>query len=170
MPSNQTPNYQLSQWVKSDQVKMEDFNADNVKLDGALKAQAETLSGLNATISALQNTVAGKQDSAGAVKITAGSYTGNGSASRTVSVGFTPKAVLVMNSQGNAGLWTGSGYSTFGGLAVTGKPVIWTEKAGYVCVEIVSGGFRVYQKEYSTNVIYSNCNLSGTSYHYLAIG
>ena len=40
MPSNQTAHYQLSQWVKSDQVKMEDFNADNAKIDAALAALA----------------------------------------------------------------------------------------------------------------------------------
>ena len=42
MPSNQTPNYQLSQWEKSDKVLMEDFNADNAKIDAALKAEADT--------------------------------------------------------------------------------------------------------------------------------
>ena len=45
MPSNQTTNYQLSQWVKSDQVKMEDFNADNAKLDAALASHAAALAG-----------------------------------------------------------------------------------------------------------------------------
>ncbi len=39
---NHTTNYQLSQWVKSDQVKMEDFNADNAKIDEALGALTET--------------------------------------------------------------------------------------------------------------------------------
>ena len=33
---NQTPNYQLNQWDKSDRIMMEDFNADNAKLDAAL--------------------------------------------------------------------------------------------------------------------------------------
>ena len=37
---NHTPNYALSQWEKSDRVLMEDFNADNAKIDGALKAEA----------------------------------------------------------------------------------------------------------------------------------
>ena len=41
MPSNQTANYALSQWERTDQVKMDDFNADNVKLDAALKAEAD---------------------------------------------------------------------------------------------------------------------------------
>ncbi len=37
---NHTPNYRLSQWEKSDRVLMEDFNGDNAKIDGALKAEA----------------------------------------------------------------------------------------------------------------------------------
>lgn len=41
MPSNQTPNYKLSQWSKSDRIQMEDFNADNAKLDAALKSEAD---------------------------------------------------------------------------------------------------------------------------------
>ena len=48
MPSNQTTNYQLSQWAKSDQVKMEDFNADNAKLDGALGDHEERVAALEA--------------------------------------------------------------------------------------------------------------------------
>ena len=46
MPSNQTPNYQLSQWERDDRVLMEDFNADNAKIDTALKAQAATCASL----------------------------------------------------------------------------------------------------------------------------
>ena len=50
MPSNQTANYSLSQWVRSDQVRMEDFNADNAKLDAALKAAEQRSAGLDAKI------------------------------------------------------------------------------------------------------------------------
>ena len=57
MPSNQTTNYQLSQWVKSDQVKMEDFNADNAKIDEVLGEHAEKLAGCgNCRIEALSYT------------------------------------------------------------------------------------------------------------------
>ena len=42
---NHTTNYQLSQWAKSDQVKMEDFNADNAKIDAALASHAALLAG-----------------------------------------------------------------------------------------------------------------------------
>ena len=41
MPNSQTPNYKLNQWAKSDRIQMEDFNADNAKLDSALKAEAD---------------------------------------------------------------------------------------------------------------------------------
>ena len=37
MATNQTTNYQLNQWEPTDQVLRTDFNADNAKLDAALK-------------------------------------------------------------------------------------------------------------------------------------
>ena len=37
----QTANYQLNQWEKTDRIQMEDFNADNAKIDAALKAEAD---------------------------------------------------------------------------------------------------------------------------------
>ena len=46
MPTNHTPNYQLSQWSRDDRILMDDFNADNAKIDGALsegKAAREVL-------------------------------------------------------------------------------------------------------------------------------
>ena len=55
MPSNQTTNYGLSQWVKSDQVKMEDFNADNAKIDAAIKAEADTRAAETAALNAALN-------------------------------------------------------------------------------------------------------------------
>lgn len=36
MASQQTPNYNLNQWEKTDRIMMDDFNADNEKLDAAL--------------------------------------------------------------------------------------------------------------------------------------
>ena len=38
-----TTNYQLNQWAKSDRVMMDDFNADNAKIDAALKANADAI-------------------------------------------------------------------------------------------------------------------------------
>ena len=39
--SNQTTNYDLSQWLPTDPVHHEDFNGDNAKLDAALAAKAD---------------------------------------------------------------------------------------------------------------------------------
>ncbi|MEH2939994.1 hypothetical protein [Lawsonibacter sp. JLR.KK007] len=36
MPTNYTSNYRLNQWERSDKVLMDDFNADNAKIDAAL--------------------------------------------------------------------------------------------------------------------------------------
>ena len=55
MSTNQTTNYQLNQWVKSDRVLMEDFNADNAKIDAALASKAST-----SALSSLQSVVNGK--------------------------------------------------------------------------------------------------------------
>ena len=38
-----TTNYQLNQWAKPDRIMMDDFNADNQKLDAALKANADAI-------------------------------------------------------------------------------------------------------------------------------
>lgn len=35
MPSNYTEHYNLSQWERADKVQMEDFNADNARIDAA---------------------------------------------------------------------------------------------------------------------------------------
>lgn len=36
-----TTNYQLNQWAKSDRLMMDDFNADNQKIDAAIKTAAQ---------------------------------------------------------------------------------------------------------------------------------
>ena len=65
---NKTENYQLNQWEPSDNFLRTDFNKDNAKIDAALGAKCE---------------------------VVCGSYTGNGVSGRTISLGRTPKAVLV---------------------------------------------------------------------------
>lgn len=60
MPGNHTTNYQLSQWAADDRVQMADFNADNAKIDAALKAETDARAAGDA---ALQAAVSGKADS-----------------------------------------------------------------------------------------------------------
>ena len=83
-----TTNYQLNQWAKSDRIMLEDFNADNAKIDAAL----------------------------GALQIVTGIYTGSGNDANCrvdVALGFRPKAVLVM-----ANKFQFSGNGAFFALAV----------------------------------------------------
>lgn len=57
MPTNHTPNYSLSQWEPNDQVRRTDFNADNAKIDAALKAadaRADALAESKADVTALE--------------------------------------------------------------------------------------------------------------------
>ena len=117
-------------------------------------------------------TAAGKADqedleavSAAVPKIAVGSYTGSGDSSRTISVGFTPKAVYVCTAAGLAYSPSASGY-VYGGLAVTGSSA---QHNGYTTLQVTSGGFTVYQRSLGS---YSSieCNASGIKYQYVAIG
>ena len=157
MSTNKTTHYQLNQWEAEDRVLRTEFNQDNAKLDSALTQAAQERAELQAAIP----------------KIVTGTYTGNGAASRTITVGFTPKAVLVCTISGLMYTPSGSGY-VYGGLALEGHPVQKAKAEGssvtnYNALEIVDNGFRVYciqLNEYSA--VY--CNYNGTSYHYIAVG
>lgn len=72
-------------------------------------------------------------------KIITGTYTGNGAASRTISLGFTPKFVLLL-----AGADLGdSNDSWFGGLAVTNSDS-YKAFTKTPTVTLVANGFAVY--------------------------
>ena len=64
MPANHTPNYQLSQWERADKVLMEDFNADNAKIDAAIKAVDVRVDGKadRSALEALTQTVSKKAE------------------------------------------------------------------------------------------------------------
>ena len=71
MPSNHTPNYALNQWERDDRILMDDFNADNAKIDAAIKAEVDARTAADA---ALQAALAKK----GNVWAEFYTYTGNG--------------------------------------------------------------------------------------------
>ena len=85
--TNYTAHYQLHQWEPEDSFLRTDFNEDFAKIDGALGGKAE-----QSAVDTLAEQVAGKS-----VLVT-GSYTGDGEASRTIELGFSPKAVLLASS------------------------------------------------------------------------
>lgn len=53
----QTEQYQLNQWELADRVRMEDFNADNAKLETALTGLQTSLSGLGTRLNSLSGSV-----------------------------------------------------------------------------------------------------------------
>ena len=123
MSTNHTANYNLSQWVKSDKVQMEDFNADNAKLDAALgslsssvsslqsavsgKASASALNSLSATVGQHTAALAGK----GNCSVLVLTYTATGFSGETrpnsISCPAKPVAVLIANNDCNVILMRG---------------------------------------------------------------
>ena len=94
MPTNHTPHYNLNQWERDDRVLMEDFNADNAKIDAALgaKAEAATVTALSKTVSA-HTTALGKK---GNCRIWTTSYIGDGTTSRTLTFPAKPLMLFIM--------------------------------------------------------------------------
>ena len=172
----QTTAYKLPQWEKADRIVMEDFNGMASKLETALTAHDTAIAGLNsakadktttnslqtqvnqrATTSALSSAVSQLETKIEArSQVVIGSYTGDGAAERVISLGFTPKAVLLIPASGEL---NGSG-SGRGGLALPGHAVSY---AGDVVLTIVTGGFKVYYKSGSWGT-YSNANNSELYY------
>ena len=75
---DKTTNFDLPQWVKADQIKMDDFNGAFASIDAALKAEGDARSEADGTaaerITALAQTIANGK----ICRIKYGSYTGNG--------------------------------------------------------------------------------------------
>ena len=141
MASGQTENFGLSQWAAEDQVIRTEFNEDNAKIDAVLAEISSALS-----------------------KIVTGTYTGNGTDSRTISLGFAPKAVYVCHQSGK--LYDGNGNYYFGGLALKGHPA--KPEGGPATVELVSGGFKVNYSMSNTKARIMT-NAAGYVFHYLAL-
>ena len=118
MPSNQTTNYQLSQWAKSDRVLMDDFNADNAKIDGALKALADRAYRLEYTM-----------ETRGTGSAFTYSYTGRGGPTVHIPFDHRPELVFLMAKDGSLPVVI----ATFG-VAATNSPDVtfhdWPEVSG----------------------------------------
>jgi len=137
MASNYTENFHLSQWEADDEVLRTDFNADNAAIEAALTGMMDVYSPRNKPF-------------------VAGWYEGNGAATRVISLGFTPSAV-VMTIKGGQTYASGSGYTHhLGGVTVQGAEV------GENGLQIVEGGFRVVENNNAWT------NHMGLKYNYIA--
>ena len=155
-----TQNYQLNQYEPQDNFLRTDFNADNQKIDAALK-KVEDKADSAATrteLTQLSQRVDGKADQTALTQgltqkceAYLGSYTGDSDsptvAWRTISLGFTPKAVLVVMGGGQNGHTLDDCAAQ---LALQGSKT--------VDLEIVEGGFKVYSKLNETDSRYNPYN------------
>ena len=132
---NYTQNHQLPQWERSDRIMMEDFNDMTEKIEAGLAGKAEVVTG---------------------------TYTGNGASSRTITLGFQPKALYLCSQGGLAGYLSGY-YYVCGGLALPGHPLVDQGNNNAVAVEITATGFQLYRDSYR------QVNENGWVYFYLAL-
>ena len=153
MPSNQTANYQLSQWAKSDQVKMEDFNADNAKLDAALGALTETAATHAAALALRGNCRIGTLTYTGTGKDGEGAYvTITFPARPVIFFAFGPRCLFIAQREGKDNIvfarYHGSYGTTFTGSSTT---ITWTENTAQISVP--DGMPDLNAKDYTHNVI-----------------
>ena len=104
-------------------------------------------------------------------RIVVGSYVGSGAATRTISLGFTPRAVYVCRRDGLTVYPTSSGDECWGGFALTSLPSK-TSNGNYTILEITATGFTVYHDGAVAGLGGKGlfANQSGKAYSYLAIG
>ena len=139
-----TTNYGLHQWEATDDFLRTDFNTDFAKIDAALgeKADGEDLA-----------------DKCGAVT---GTYTGDGAGSRTISLGFAPRAVILREAEAAAPCF-----------AAAGGPDVVDDYSGDVMMELTDQGFLVHYEIFyigaNQNVSSPYTNREGEIYTYLAL-
>lgn len=139
----ETSNYQLNQWEKTDRILMEDFNADNAKVDAALKAIRE----------------AGFQ-------IISGSFEGTGDVGvREYSIGVKPKLLFVRTDNYN------SSYTHSKGLLIIDILCIAFNSAGSASMQepgipgaLTDNGFTI-----NTTNATLGLNTAGSTLYYWAI-
>ncbi len=166
MSTNKTEHYQLNQWVKTDQVLMDDFNADNSKIDSALKSASDRADAAKAKADNIATTYFSPEN----LPYVVGSYKGDGTQKRRIELGFTPKAVLLFRHDG----FTQYNEMYCGGLVLPNRNVSaysdhgvtsWDDNS--TVMQIVENGFQVTAKRYMSLYFYSN--ETGKYYYYVAL-
>ena len=174
MATNQTANYDLNQWLSTDQVQRTDFNADNAKLDAALAGKAEA-----ETVSALQTAVAAKAEQtavdalsaqvAALPRIAAGTYVGTGASDSsgpcrldfTDFLGRPPQLVVVRPQAG-----MGDGLVLLQGMTESMDALSGNYGSGSNNTVSWSGASVSWYAQYAA----SQFNTKGETYYYFAIG
>ena len=165
MATNQTANYDLNQWLSTDQVLRTDFNADNAKLDAVLAGLAETAAGKaeQTAVDALSAQVAALP------RIAAGTYVGTGTSDSsgpcrldfTDSLGRPPQLVVVRPQAG-----MGDGLVLLQGMTESMDALSGNYGSGSNNTVSWSGASVSWYAQYAA----SQFNTKGETYYYFAIG
>lgn len=125
------------------------LNTIEKSVEAETKARDEADSGLSKDVEKVKTTVSTK------VGCYFGSYTGDGNETRTIKLGYTPTAILVLRD----GYYTGYNSAIYGGLASADVPLLYGDRNGLCPVE---GGFDILNSR--------NCalNLNGYKYTFAA--
>ena len=142
---------------KAQQTLQNNLNTQVTRLDTALSSAQQTLrSEFNSSIQKVNTTLASVQTLAeGRAHIVFGYYTGNGSASRTISLGVTPKWLLLIPQDGDPG-------NASGGLAAADYPV--QNDTGKLYLKLNGSSLQVYANATTG----PRTNLSGVVYYFIA--
>ena len=158
-----TENFGLHQWVPEDDFLRTDFNTDFQKIDAAIKGVetgADTALALKADAGTTQTALAAKAE------IAVGAYTGDGTESRTITLGFQPKALLLFRRKAD------SGNDRYTLLVYPDAPCISTNDGG-VMLAVAAQGFSVRYATYRSGNANPACmpvtNGEDIEYRYLAV-
>lgn len=140
---NQTKKYQLNLWDKTDRIQMEDFNADNAKIEAALASVAEQ--------SALVT-------QCGNCQLYYGTYTGTGSGATVLSFEKKPLFVTIMGHN----IWI---------TAMQGAPVAIGKNAGelYSGYNTAAWSGNGVSLTNTDNDMESQCNKKSVTYYVMAL-
>jgi len=146
---SKTTNYQLTVWDYGD----EDFTPGQVRED-----LAENFTALDGALKA-EETIRAK-----AIKelVVVGTYMGNGEASQTIQLGFMPRAVFAVNSDGKIS----DNYRCYAGLVVTGHNMV--NSRDEEILTLTGSGFTVYYMSDSNSMV-PRTNDKNTVYNYVAL-
>ena len=153
-----TTNYKLPQWVKADQIKMDDFNGAFGKLDAALKAEADARAAADSTASESLTTLHQTVTKSKLCRIKYGSYTGNGksptqTSPKSLSCGFYPLAFIIF-------------YHGYPCLLIRGQTTLYDHWSDSAVVTWNDSGLSWYAPSSRGNAF----NDSGAAYNYLILG
>lgn len=140
---NYTPNYHLPQWVKSDRIMMEDFNAMNGSIENGLTATAADSAQAVADAADAKQTANAAQQIAGNAycpefkPYAVGSYRGAGG-KQEITVGFQPAFLIICcNASANDATSSAGRISAFG-PGVTADRVTFTSTGFSLAAEDTS--------------------------------